>query len=72
MNVNRDFAVTEEVDGHRWGRFKASGFLGGQNWELCFNCGMIRRADKANKPCKGTPKIGPRVIPAATAGESEE
>lgn len=59
--MNRDdFEITEEVDGHRWGRFKPSNLLGGKDWEMCFNCGMIRRADKANHPCKGAAKIGPR------------
>ena len=62
MGGNRDnrFVVTEEVDGHRWGRFTAPPLLGGKDWEICFNCGIIRRIDKKNKPCKGPTKIRPR------------
>lgn len=57
----REFILAEEVDGHRWGRFTASSVLGGKDWEVCFNCGMIRRADKKNKPCRGSVKVGPRT-----------
>ena len=55
-----DFTITEEVDGHRWGRFTASSVLGGKDWECCFNCGMVRRLDKNNKPCRGPVKVCPR------------
>lgn len=69
MSVNREFAATEEVDGHRWGRFTASSYLGGMQHELCFNCGMIRRADKQNAPCKGRPRFGPRTNNDRSGGD---
>ena len=55
-----DFTEVEAIDGHRWGTFTASSVLGGRDWQVCFNCGMIRRADKKNSPCKGKVKVGPR------------
>lgn len=60
MKWSSDFITTEEVDGHRWGRFTAPPLLGVKDWEVCFICGMIRRADKKNKPCKGQTHIGLR------------
>lgn len=59
------FVTTEEVDGHRWGTFVAPPLLGGKDFECCANCGMIRRADKKNTPCKGAVKVGPRAALAA-------
>lgn len=41
----------EEVDGHKWGYWKKDTF------KCCQICGMIRRADKKNKPCKGPAKL---------------
>lgn len=55
-----EFRVTEEIDGHRWGRFTASSLLGGLEWEVCFHCGMVRRADKNNSPCRGVVRVQPR------------
>lgn len=28
--------------------------------ECCRRCGIVRRADRQNKPCKGAVKVGPR------------
>lgn len=56
----KEFEVIEEVEGHRWGRFTATPLLGGKDWVVCFNCGMIRRADKRNKPCRGRVQVQPR------------
>lgn len=47
------FTVTEVVDGHVWGNFEES-FIPG---ECCRVCGVVRRADRQNKPCKGPCKI---------------
>lgn len=46
------FEVTEVVDGHVWGNVLNS-FPG----ECCRICGMMRRRDKQNKPCKGKPEL---------------
>lgn len=43
------FEVTEVVDGHVWGNVLSSSIPG----ECCRVCGMMRRRDKQNKPCKG-------------------
>lgn len=45
------FVVSEIVDGHVWGHSN------GIQWECCRVCGIIRRADKQNKPCKGAPNL---------------
>lgn len=47
------FVVREVVDGHVWGNLTSSMIIG----ECCRVCGMMRRADKKNKPCKGPAKI---------------
>lgn len=31
--------------------------LGGRSWESCRVCGIVRRADDKNSPCKGPSKI---------------
>lgn len=54
------FTATEEIDGHRWGWFEQSNLFGGKNWQICFNCGMIRRYDKQHKPCKGPARVKAR------------
>lgn len=33
----------------------------GIRWECCKVCGIVRRADDKNGPCKGPVKIGPRA-----------
>ena len=58
--TDRVWVTTEEVDGHKWGRFTATELLGGKDWEICFNCGMIRRRDKQNSPCRGPVKVSLR------------
>ena len=50
------FIVTEIVDGHVWGNFDES-FVPG---ECCRICGVMRRRDHQNKPCKGPQKISLR------------
>lgn len=47
-----EFVVTEVVDGHVWGNVKSL-ILG----ECCRVCGLMRRRDKQNKPCKGPVQI---------------
>lgn len=37
---------------HKWMPFK--------QWMACSTCGIIQRADKKNKPCKGVVKITTR------------
>lgn len=46
------FIVTEVVDGHVWGNMTS--LIPG---ECCRVCGMMRRADKMNKPCKGASEL---------------
>lgn len=48
-------------NGHDWIRLKVLGGL-----ESCRMCGFVRRADDQNKPCRGSVKVGPRVINNAT------
>lgn len=63
------FIISEEVDGHIWGVFTGSSMLlGGQYFEVCRNCGMVRRKDKANKPCRGVVKIALRDTDEAAMG----
>lgn len=47
------FTVTEVIDGHVWCN-DDSGMI---QWEHCTICGMIRRRDKMNKPCRGQAKL---------------
>ena len=47
------FIVTEVIEGHVWGNFTES-FVNG---ECCRICGMMRRRDRKNNPCKGSPGI---------------
>lgn len=60
MSTEHQFLETESENGHRWGKFTASSVLGGKDWEVCFNCGMIRRKDKKNSPCNGQVQVAPR------------
>lgn len=46
------FVVTEVVDGHVWGNVVS--IIQG---ECCRICGMMRRRDKQNGPCKGPAEI---------------
>lgn len=47
------FVVTEVVDGHVWCNVTSSLISG----ECCRICGMMRRRDKMNKPCRGPVEI---------------
>jgi hypothetical protein len=47
------FEVTEIVDGHVWGNVLSSSIPG----ECCRICGMMRRRDNQNNPCKGPAQI---------------
>ena len=51
---DEDWKDTEKSNGHRWGHYK--------DWKLetCRYCGMVRRADDKNSPCKGKVKLGLR------------
>ena len=49
------FIVSEVVDGHVWGHVN-----GGIPGECCRVCGMMRRRDKSNSPCRGPTKISLR------------
>lgn len=60
--------VIAESNGHHW--IKALRLV------CCRDCGIVRRADDQNKPCKGTVRIGPRALPSdpvrrTTQGESK-
>lgn len=45
--------MTEEKEGHQWGFWKQDQF------QCCQLCGIIRRADDKNSPCKGKAKLRP-------------
>lgn len=55
-SANTVFIVTEVVDGHVWGHTEPRWI----EWECCRVCGIIRRKDMANKPCKGLARISLR------------
>lgn len=40
---------------HDWGKM-----IDGVDWLSCKVCGVVRRADRRNNPCKGPVKVGPR------------
>jgi hypothetical protein len=54
MKPRSKWRTTALVDGHEWG------FYGALKYECCLYCGMIRRADKKNSPCKGKAEIALR------------
>lgn len=61
----------DETRSHDWMPFTASGLLGGKDWECCRYCGMIRRGDDTNGPCRGRVKVGPRT-PVKFASDPRE
>jgi 6-pyruvoyltetrahydropterin/6-carboxytetrahydropterin synthase len=42
-------------NGHLWVLYE-----GGPPYPVCFTCGVVRRKDGKNPPCKGPVKVGPR------------
>lgn len=40
-------------------------------WECCRKCGIVRRADDKNNPCRGVVRVGLRVSPPPHTRESE-
>jgi hypothetical protein len=52
LDVGRE--VIAESNGHHW--IKAF------NLTCCRDCGNVRRADDQNSPCKGTVRVGPRML----------
>lgn len=46
--------VPASLEAHDWFTY------GRLNWECCRNCGIVRRLDGKNSPCKGTVKVGLR------------
>lgn len=40
---------------HLWGKWLPS-----QEWESCYICNIVRRADDKNKPCKGPVRLSLR------------
>jgi hypothetical protein len=49
-----DRGRTAALEVHDWFIFERKG------WECCRNCGIIRRLDGKNSPCKGAVKVGLR------------
>jgi Zn-finger protein len=45
------YPVLAESNGHRWIEPKSG------EWQCCKDCGIIRRADDTNKPCKGKVRV---------------
>ena len=54
-----------EAGAHEWGRWAA-----GQEWDSCRACGIVRRADDVNKPCRGPVQITLRA-PAPSPARDE-
>lgn len=46
--------VPAAVNAHDWFTY------GRLNWECCRACGIVRRKDGQNSPCKGAVRVGPR------------
>lgn len=46
-----DWRMTGDSNGHQWGYYKD------MQWESCRACGIVRRADDKNTPCKGPVKV---------------
>lgn len=46
--------VPAAVEAHDWFTY------GRLNWECCRVCGIVRRKDGNNSPCKGPARVGPR------------
>lgn len=56
-NLKKPREVIAESNGHHWiERF---------NLVCCRDCGIVRRADDKNKPCKGVVSVGPRARPVS-------
>jgi len=55
--------VIAESNGHHWIKWR--------QFTCCRDCGIIRRADDKNKPCKGVVKVGPRVNKDGTSVKKE-
>jgi cellobiose-specific phosphotransferase system component IIA len=53
----------DEVIGHRWGNFG--------DFTVCGKCGVIRRADDANKPCRGEVEVTLRGEERVTSLEKQ-
>lgn len=50
--------IPSPSNGHHWLRWR--------NMICCRDCGIIRRADDQNKPCRGRVYVGPRIPPNIT------
>lgn len=46
----REYVTTGQSHGHQWGFY-------GTPWETCRDCGIVRRIDDKNTPCKGPVKV---------------
>jgi hypothetical protein len=55
--------MSSEVDGHEWGHKLGS-------LVCCTRCGVVRRADGKNNPCRGPVVVTPRL--EETPFEQEE
>jgi hypothetical protein len=51
--------VVDESNGHHWIIFG-----GNAGMHCCRDCGLVRRADDQNSPCKGAVSVGPRSLPS--------
>lgn len=51
-----DIGAALQAGNHLWGRWVAD-----QQWDACYLCGVIQRADGQNKPCKGRVAVGLRA-----------
>lgn len=46
---------------HEWGNHVSLMTNGDAPIETCGVCGIVRRADRKNKPCRGPVSVGPRL-----------
>lgn len=54
MSKAKNWRMTVRSNGHLWGFFKNDAF------ECCQICGIVRRLDDKNLPCKGPTKLSLR------------
>ncbi len=65
-NDTLELQVSERERYHRWFTPK---FIG---YECCRDCGIVRRTDDKNGPCKGRVGVGPRAEPLSPEQPDKE
>lgn len=69
MDDPRRQALKQLQEGrHAWASMRRFGDAFA-TWECCQICGVVRREDGKNNPCKGPVRVGPRATPQPGKGE---